>query len=177
DDAGAGLLPVLSVSAAEVVETDGASGRAMQFVVTLSEPAGTDVQVDYQTISGSAKEGVDFGAQTQSVQLVIAAGQTSGVITVTASPDGQIESDESLVLELSNVQGAVFAGDAPRLQAHGVILDNDGGGGKLALLVSDAQIVEGDGGEREAVFEVRLSRPVDEPVTVHYTTAPGSASS
>src|SRR5690606_10793293 len=35
DDAGAGVMPVLSVSAAEVVETDGASGRVMQFVVTL----------------------------------------------------------------------------------------------------------------------------------------------
>src|SRR5690606_11099295 len=32
DDAGAGVMPVLSVSAAEVVETDGASGRVMQFV-------------------------------------------------------------------------------------------------------------------------------------------------
>src|SRR5690606_1181911 len=155
---------------AEVVEADGGNTRALQFVVTLSEAAGTDVRVDYQTISGTAKEYEDFSALTQGGQLVIAAGQTSGVITVSVSGGSEIESDEWLALELTDVQGAVFAGDAPQLQAHGVILDTDGAGGKLALWVSDALVVEGDGGEREAVFEVRLSRPVDEPVTIHYTT-------
>ena len=61
--------------------------------------------------------------------------------------------------------------------AQGVMLDNDGTGEKRALLVSDAQLVEGDSGQREAVFDVRLSRPSETDITVEYTTVSGSAQS
>ena len=177
DDAGSGALPVLSLAAAEVLEANSTFSPSMEFVVTLSAPATQDVIVDYQTLNGSAKEGVDFDQTRQAGQLVIAAGQSSGVIVITTYGGTEVEADEAFVLELSNPRGAVFAGDALRLQAPGVILDNDGSGNKLALFVSDALVVEGDTGQREAVFEVRLSRPVDEVVTVKYTTAPGTASS
>ena len=159
-----------------MVESNTSFSPTMEFVVTLSEAATTDVFVDYQTINASAKEEVDVDQTSQSGQLVIAAGDTSGVISITTFGGTEVEADESFVLELSNVQGAVFAGDASRLQSQGVILDNDTAGDKLALLVSDVELVEGDSGQSEAVFEVRLSRPVDEAVTVHYTTAPGTAS-
>ncbi|MCP5236065.1 MAG: cadherin-like domain-containing protein [Zoogloeaceae bacterium] len=175
DDGASGTVPTLSISSAEILEGDGTFSADMQFVVTLSEPASSDVQVSYQSISGSAEESVDFDAARGT--LTIAAGQTSAIISVTTRGGTGVEADESFTLELTNVQGAVFAGDALRLQAQGVILDNDGTGAKLALIVSDAQVVEGDGGQHEALFEVRLSQPVDEAVTVHYTTAPGTASS
>ncbi|MAR92024.1 MAG: hypothetical protein CML06_14250, partial [Pseudomonadales bacterium] len=177
DDAGSGALPVLSVAAAEVLENNSTYSPSMQFVVTLSEAATTNVTVDYQTVSGSALETDDYIQTRQNGQLVIAAGESTGVISITTYGYSEIEADENFFVELSNVQGAVFAGEAITLQAQGVMLDNDGTGEKRALLVSDAQLVEGDSGQREAVFDVRLSRPSETDITVEYTTVSGSAQS
>ena len=173
DDAGDGSVPVLSVAAAEVVESNTSFSPATEFVVTLSEASASDVTVDYQTVNASAKEEGDVD-QVRGT-LTIAAGETSGVISITMFGGTEIEPDESFLLELSNVQGAVFAGEAPVLQAQGVLLDTDSTDAKLALLVGEVQLVEGDSGQSEAVFEVRLSRPSDEAITLSYTTRDGTA--
>ncbi len=47
--------------------------------------------------------------------------------------------------------------------------------GPLTASVGDATIVEGDSGVINAVFTISLSGPADEPVTVTYTTANGTA--
>ena len=175
DDAGGGSLPVLSLSGAEVVEGDGTFSPNMEFVVTLSEVATTDVIVDYQTLAGTADESLDFNQTLLTDRLVIAAGERSGVITITILGGTLPEADESLILELTNVEGAVFAGDAPSLRATGIIQDNDSSGPTLALSVGDVQVVEGDSGSRLAVFEVHLSQPAANTVTVDFTTQSGTA--
>lgn len=168
-------LPLITIADASVVEAEAGSAgnRTMEFVVTLSEAATTDVFIDYQTVNGKAKEEVDVN-QTSGT-LTIAAGQTSGVIAVTAFGDALIEADETFVLELTNPRGAVFAEDVVSLRAAGTILDNDGTGNKLALFVDNVVVVEGDAGTREAVFLVRLSRDPATSVTLDFTTTDGSA--
>ena len=58
------------------------------------------------------------------------------------------------------------------------MLDNDGSDARPSLFVEDAQVVEGvAGGQRLVTFNVHLSQPTTDTVTVAYTTAPGTASS
>ncbi|HUM75113.1 MAG TPA: Calx-beta domain-containing protein, partial [Nitrosomonas europaea] len=85
------------------------------------------------------------------------------------------EADESVVLELYNPSNAVFADNVPTLRTTGVILDDDGAANNRALFVSQVQIVEGNDGSQQAVFEVQLSRPSTDSITLSYTTADGSA--
>jgi hypothetical protein len=47
---------------------------------------------------------------------------------------------------------------------------------KPTLTVPDAEVVEGNAGQRSLVFTAALSEPVSEEVSVHYATADGSAS-
>ncbi len=168
DDAGDGTVPVVSISSAELVEGDGAY-NSMEFVVTLSEASDNNITIDYQTIGDSAIEGVDFSQSDGT--LTIAAGDTSAILTITTRGYTEAETDESFTLELTNPVGAAFAGDAVSLQATGVIIDDDSTESTLALLVSDAKIVEGDSGQSEAMFEIRLSQPSEETITLNYTTS------
>jgi chitinase len=176
DDAGGGTVPVLSLADAEVLESNTSFSPNLEFVVTLSQAAATDVVVAYQTIGGTATEEFDFD-QTVGT-LTILAGQTSGRITITAFGDTAVEPDEYLSLELTNAQGAVFAGGGRSLRATGVMLDDDRGDTRPSLFVEDAQVVEGvAGSQRLLTFNVHLSQPTTDTVTVAYTTAPGTASS
>ena len=172
DDAGDGTLPVLSVSSAEIVESDN-TYNTLQFVVTLSEASDTAVTIDYQTIGDTATEGVDFTSAGGT--FTIAAGDTSAILTISTFGYSEIETDESLILELTNAVGAVFEGDAVSLQVQGIIIDDDSTDNTLALLVGDAKIVEGDAGQTEAVFEVRLSQAAEETITLSYTTSDATA--
>ena len=81
------------------------------------------------------------------------------------------ERDENVGLRLYNLSdNASFAGGGDEAQAMGVIHDNDGAGGNMMLLVSDAMVIEGDSGTREAVFELRLSQPAPDAMTLTYAT-------
>ncbi|MDH5564504.1 MAG: LEPR-XLL domain-containing protein, partial [Nitrospirota bacterium] len=166
--------PLLTIADATVLESNSSFSPNLEFVVTLSEAAATDVMVSYQTLNGTAKEGVDF-AQTANT-LTIAAGDTSGLIAITTFGETEVEADEYLILELTNVQGAQFAESALRARAFGTILDNDGGGNKLGLFVDDAQVVETDAGTHDAIFRVHLSQDPGSTVALNYTTVDGSAS-
>jgi len=173
--------PEMTVADAVVFEEDGGGfgTERLQFAVTLSEPAASDVTVQFRTLTGTAIEDVDFeGEGSQLGSLFIAAGEQSGVIQRRVVADTEAEVDEFMVLELINPENAAFAGGASRLRAIGTIRDNDGIGNDDAdrgLFVGDAQLVEGDDGTQNAVFPVRLSRPSDSVIELNYTTADGSA--
>lgn len=92
---------------------------SMNFTVTLTQPAPTDVYINYQTVDGTAREGVDYiGAFGR---LTIPAGQTSGIISVGLMPDDGDEDDLTFTLVLDRIAGADLADD----EAVGVILDDD----------------------------------------------------
>ncbi|MCW5617496.1 MAG: hypothetical protein KIT32_20445, partial [Rhodocyclaceae bacterium] len=165
--------PIITISDASVLESNSSSGPVMNFTVTLSEAAATDVLIKFQTSAATATQGVDY--QERSGTLTIAAGLTGGVIAVNTYGDSVAEADEFFVLQLSDPQGASFANGVTTLRAAGTILDNDGTGDKLAVFVDDVRIVEGDAGLQDAVFQVRLSRDPGVPVTLDFTTVDGSA--
>ena len=167
--------PSVTISAAH-----GTEGYGLVFDVTLSESTFDAVSLSYRTFLGTAEAADLDYALTHSYNsgtLTFAPGETHKTIVIaTEYYDSTDERDESISVRLSDLsQNASFAGGETQLSATGVILDNDGDGSNLALLVSDVTLAEGDSGEKAAVFELRLSRPAPESFTVSYRTRDISA--
>lgn len=169
DDARGGAQPVVSLTGSRTIE----SFNQTVFAVSLSAPTTRDVTVDYRAFTDSAFEERDFDPEAGSV--TIAAGETLTTFTVRARSDNLAEADENFVVELTNAEGAVLAGNAPSLQANGTILDKDGGDTRPSLFVGDVRLIEGAPGERTAVFDIQLSRPAETALGFAYTTVDGSA--
>ena len=173
DDAGGGSQPTISVGDIERVENAESFGTDFAFPVTLSEPASQDATVSYRAVSGTGARGNDFGARSGT--LTIPANATSGTIPVTAVNDDVAEPDESFGLRLFNPSNATFANDALVQTATGVIENDDGGDTRPSLLVGNPELLEGSDDTTTAVFDVRLTRPLAESLTLSYTTRDGTA--
>lgn len=156
-------LPTLRVSDAVANE-----GSAAKFVVRLSSKSDQTVTAGYETRDDAAKSGSDYTATSGA--LIFRPGTTQLTIEVQTRDDDVVESDERFRIKLLHPDGATLE-DAG---AWGTILDNDGGGGSLPYLsIADAAPVT-EGGTAE--FEVTLSTPGEQAVTVAFATADGTAS-
>ncbi|HRN83106.1 DUF4347 domain-containing protein, partial [Nitrosomonas europaea] len=105
------LAPVITFNRNESVlaVTEGNSSyRYLEFTVTLSEPATNAVRIYYRTRdeASTATGGVDYSETSSYID--IAAGRSSGTISVWVGGDNVDEVDESVVLELYNPSNAVF---------------------------------------------------------------------
>ena len=157
------LSPSLSVASAS-----GAEGSQVVFPVTLSGASGQAVTVAYATSDGTATSstnGVDADYTAVSGTLTIAAGATSGIVSVWTTHDVLGEADETFTLTLSNATNATLG----TATATGTITDND----PPSLSVADASGPEGN----PVVFTVTLAREMGQLVRVNYATAPGTATS
>ena len=105
----------LAVDNASIAEADGVA----TFTATLSEVTTVAVTVDLE-ITGSATAGDDYNAS--GTQIEIAAGATSGSITVTAVQDELDEPDETVVADISAVTNGTESGTQ---QATTTITDDD----------------------------------------------------
>ncbi len=106
-----------------IADQMGAEGVGdMRFTVALSAVSGRDVTVGYATSDGTAIAGSDYTASAANATLVIAAGATTGLITVPVTQDGLDEADtETFKVTLSNpVNAALVDGEAT-----GTIEDDD----------------------------------------------------
>lgn len=112
------IVPALQASNSRVIE--GADGnRQLLFDVTLSKPTDRDVSAVYQTANGTALADEDYASAAGT--LTIAAGRTQGTIAVSVFGDETIESDETVLLQLSSPDGAVLATSG----AFGQIINDD----------------------------------------------------
>lgn len=176
DDDGPGVRPVLS--AESTVGPESAAGQV--FVLRLSKPSTQDVTVQARLIPETADSSdVDFdffSAVRTTTEVVIPAGQTTYELFVEQNDTEAGETDETYVLELSDPTNALLAGGEDTYRTAGVILEEEqtGANGRN-LFVSDPVIREIDGAGGEAVFEVRLSRPISEEVRLDYATFDGTA--
>lgn len=164
----------LSVSDAAVVE--GASGTTTlaHFTVSISAPPIAGEQVSVQcatepTTTGSATSDVDY-VSLPVTTLTFTAGQLTKSVDVTVNGDATVEGNETFVLRLSHVKGAVIA-DASGL---GTIVDDDVSQTVVplpSLSISDGWGIEN--GTGTAVFTVTLSRAPDAGQSVHVTYSTG----
>ena len=159
-------MPTLSIESTRAEEAD-----YLYFSVNLTEPASTDVLVDYQTHGLTAFDDSDF-YETRGT-LRFSAGETTKTIQVYAANDTLVERDEAFQIELSNPVGATFPFGKQSLQAIGWVLDTDVGGGQRGLAVSSPVVEEGRGVRAEFVLSV--SEAFATSTTLTYSTFNGTA--
>lgn len=96
------LMLGVDVAPARAFESEG----KLRFQVTADRPLTAPVTVNLQTRSGSATEGVDYVKYQGSVTLTPA--KPAAEVTVTLLPDQEVESYESLILEITGVSGGAW---------------------------------------------------------------------
>lgn len=161
--------PAISISDASV--TEGNSGTtSATFNVTLSSTSSQNVSVSYATSSFTAVAGSDFF--TTSGTLTFTPGQISKPVTVQVIGDTVVEANELFFVGLTNPVNATLS-DA---NGVGTILNDDTTVPTVSLSISDATVIEGScGGTPKAVFNVNLSAPSSQNVSVSYATSNGTA--
>jgi hypothetical protein len=154
----------IAVSPASVAE-DGAPNLVYTVTLNQANPSAA-TSVNY-TIGGTATNGTDYATITS--PLVIAAGSTTGTITVNPTADATIEADETVILTLN--AGAGYTVGVPN-NATGTILNDD----LPNLVINDVTANEGNAGITNFTFTVSLSAPAGPGgVTFDIATANGSA--
>ena len=168
-------IPIVSVAnASAVTEGDpGGSAVTLSFTVSLNAEGKQIVTVPY-TLTGTATSGVDYVAHATNPSITIAAGATSGSISVVVTSDLVDESNETVIVTL----GAPTNGRLPQggSSATGTITDDDTD--PTASVANASAVPEGDpGGTAETLsFTVSLDAEGKQDVTVPYTIG-GTASS
>ncbi len=151
---------------------EGNSGTtAFVFTVTLQNPTGAPVSVDYASANDSAVAPGDYTATSGTLNF---SGSTiTQTITVQVVGDTTVESDERFFVNLSNASGATIA-DA---QGSGTILDDDQPPPPAASIddvIVQEPVLRGITQTR-ARFTVSLDRPAPGPVSLRVRTQGGSA--
>jgi hypothetical protein len=179
--------PTITINDVSVIE--GNSGYTpANFPVTLSWAFPAPVTVNYLSGNGTARSPADY--LSASGTLTFAAEEVSKVITVQVVGETTKEKDETFGINLSSPTNATIA----RGSATGIILDDDatprvtvsstsgtsspssgGAAGPQAVdkPVVFASIVEGNAGQKQAVFAVTLSNMSSDVITVDYSTVAG----
>lgn len=160
-DAGNGgnTEPTLAIAAASVEEGD--SGQTqVEFEVTLTPAATTEVTVDFATADDTA-DSTDF--VSASGQLTFAAGTTNATIAVDIIGDTSIEADEAFRVVLSNAVNAAIGA----AEVAGTIVNDD----FPQLSIADATAAEGDSGVTTMTFAVTLDVVAIGDVTVDYVSS------
>jgi len=116
-------FPTVSIADVSVFEGSTLGTTNMDFTATLSAASPVDVTVVYATADGTALSASDY--TVANATLTIAAGATTGIITVLVGADQTtFEPNETLTLTLSNPAGATLG----TAVATGTILNDDAGG-------------------------------------------------
>jgi len=158
------MTAVLSVGNVAILEGNAGAQRAA-VVVSLSEPHGSRVTVDYRTINGTATAGRDYNAV--SGKLTFAKGETSKTIQIPVIGDRVPEVDKTFSVKLSDAKHAKIANHTGVV----AILDDE-----PRISISDVSTKEGNSSTTPFTFTVSLSAAYDQAVTVNYATTNGSAS-
>ena len=150
DDADTPVLTANSPSADEGNTDRGSGGTrsTLDYTFTLSTTSTLPVQfLMRDTLSGTAdsKDETDVDAVADTT-LVIPAGDTSVTHKVTINGDTDVESDETVVLRLSQLRNAHFPNKARTLDATGIITDDDGSGEPRTVIrhVGPSTVAEGE---------------------------------
>lgn len=174
DDTGVGTIiddeaAVVTISDQQIIEGDNGTLK-MVFVVTVTGAA-NGVRLNYATVAGTATT-ADFTTTTGTLTFNSAGSQS---IEVPIIGDVLYEGDQEFTVKLTQGSGSAtvnFVDDT----GVGKIIDNETQGGKLPIIsVIGGKVVEGDSGQREVRYTVKLDHASDQPVTVDFTTADGTA--
>jgi hypothetical protein len=173
------------VSIADRPQYEGNSGTSnMVFTLTLSQAYDQAVSVNFSTAEGDTEAWTGWGYygyyaappaatsdsdfQAANATVTFAPGQTQTTLSVAVMGDRLSEADEYFSVNLSRDSANAALADA---HAVGIIVNDE----PAAVVDSGTGVLEGNGGTVNAVFTVRLSATANEPVSVAWSTANGSA--
>ena len=168
-------LSVISIDTPSVVEGADDTTVSLEFSVTLDRASPQEITVDFaDTTTGTATSATDY-ATVSTGTLTFAAGETSKTISVSVNGDDIDESNETIILRLSNATGATLSGGSSTLVGTGTITDDDAAPTGVTLSVDPGTVAENGGA---TPFEVTAAlsggTTFDEAKTV--TVAVGAAS-
>jgi hypothetical protein len=147
--------------------------RTLQFQIRLSAASATPVSVDYATVDGTARAGIDYAAIPPTT-ITFAPGQVEQTIAVMAyaSVNGK-----TLAIALSNPIGATVAlRQVSELFEQTILLVAEPDlNGPPQVTMDNASDIADPAGPTYAVVTVALSKPFDDTVVVDYATADGTA--
>src|SRR5215217_2600993 len=156
-----------SISVRDVTVVEGNSGTTQAtFVVALSGPSSQSVSFSFTTSNGTAMEGSDYVASMGA--STFAPGEVEKPVVVLVNGDTVDEIQETLFLDISNVQNATVSSN----QGKGFIVDDDG----PTISINDVSVAEGNAGTKTATFTLSLSGSSVEAIAIRAITAPGTAS-
>jgi large repetitive protein len=157
--------PAVSINNATVIKNAAGTSPAM-FTVTLSAPSGETVTVPYSTADGTAVAGVDY--QSASGTLTFPPGVITQTITVPVLGNPLFENSRTFDVNLGTPTNAKL-GQAQGIGTIGNVV------AAPALSIGDATVQGALLSATSAVFNVSLSAPSNDPTTVAYATADGTA--
>ncbi len=153
--------PSVSLSSVAVAVSEDAGSVAL--TASLSQSSSEAVTVSYATANDTATAGTDYTAASGT--LTIAAGDTSGTISVSITEDGVDEDDETFTVSLSNPENATLGSPA---SSTVTITDDDTRG--VTVSPTSLTIDEGGSGSYTVVLD---SQPTGD-VTVSATVEPAA---
>jgi Calx-beta domain-containing protein len=155
-----------SISVRDVVVVEGNSGTTQAtFVVALSTASSQSVSFSFATSNGTATAGSDYVATSGASSF--APGEVEKPVVVLVNGDTVDEMQETLFLDISNVQNATVSSN----RGTGFINDDDG----PTISINDVTVTEGNSGTKAATFTLSLSGPSVETIAIRAITAPGTA--
>jgi len=152
----------------DVTLSEGNSGTInFTFTVTLN-PADSinTITVDYDTTDGTAIAGSDY--TTNSGTLTFLPDETTQQIVVPVIGDTVYENTETFTVNLSNPTNATISDP----QGVGTITNDDS---QPTISITDVTHNEGNAGTTNYDFNVSLSNPSYQVISVNYTTTNGTA--
>jgi VCBS repeat-containing protein len=126
--------------------------------------------VDYATADGTATAGSDYVASTG--MLSFGAGIDTQTISVTINGDAKFETNETVLVNLTNLVNTTGTATIADSQGVGTITNDDT---QPTISIDNVSHAEGNAGTVSHTFTVTLSNPSYQTVTVNYATADGSA--
>ena len=159
--------PAVSIDSPSITEGDTGMQDLLTFTVTLDGPSGQTVTVDWATADGTAVDPDDYLSDSNTVTFT--PGDVSETLTVAVVGDVLPEHSETFTVTLSNPSNATLG------TSVGTGTVNDNGDPAPELAINDPGAVTEGNSTTTVTFDVTLSVPSGQTVTVDWTTADGSA--
>lgn len=144
-------LPKANLSVTTQGDESGATG--IVYTVTLDQMNDTGAAVTFDLddlLTGTATADADYVGIAVDAQIIVAAGDSSGSLTVTVNDDDLLESTETVVAQISNSSSGEFMIGVSSATAS--ITDND-------TAISDLSVTDGDeAGPTSIVYSVTLDK-------------------
>jgi RHS repeat-associated protein len=171
DDAVPIVIPTISLTVTDPDAAETLTGKPTnpgQFTLSRTGATTADLTVNY-TIAGTATNGIDDDKLTGIATFK--AGSSTATIDVKPLDDNSYEGNETVILTLAD-GGTNYKLDPVKSTGTVTIADNET---KPTISVANISQPEGNSGTTNYGFNLTLSNPSTETVTVKYTTADGTA--